>query len=252
MHDASLLYITCSRDLLIIAQNLHASYFHMLRVSAKTAALVDKELMGAYGFSIDQLMELAGQAVSHAVYKIHPPAKGNKVLVLVGPGNNGGDGLVASRHLKLLGYKPSVYYPKHTKGELFERLNTQLKHLDIPFIEDIESEFKVADVIIDSLFGFSFKPPVREAFIPVMSLLTATEKPVLSVDIPSGWDVDNGPGDSKFMPTALISLTAPKECSKYLKGRHFIGGRFVDPSFANKYGFQVPPYSGTEQIYEVE
>ena len=50
---------------------------------------LDKELMSTGAFSIDQLMELAGLSVSQVVYRVHPPSKGNRVLVACGPGNNG-------------------------------------------------------------------------------------------------------------------------------------------------------------------
>ncbi|KAG7103784.1 hypothetical protein HYQ46_001449 [Verticillium longisporum] len=62
-------------------------------LGAKAAAALDKDLMSAGAFSIDQLMELAGLSVSQAVYKVHPPSKGRNILVACGPGNNGGDGL---------------------------------------------------------------------------------------------------------------------------------------------------------------
>jgi len=56
----------------------------------KTAANLDKELMSDEGgFSIDQLMELAGLSVSQAVYAVHPPSKGKNILIACGPGNNG-------------------------------------------------------------------------------------------------------------------------------------------------------------------
>ena len=44
-------------------------------------------------------MELAGLSVSQALYRVHPIQKGKKILVICGPGNNGGDGMVAARHL---------------------------------------------------------------------------------------------------------------------------------------------------------
>lgn len=100
-------------------------------LSAKAAAQLDKELMSTGAFSIDQLMELAGLAVAKAIYKQYPPQKPTlplqKVLVLVGPGNNGGDGLVAARHLKTWGaYEPIIYYPKKsTKSDLINRLVEQ-------------------------------------------------------------------------------------------------------------------------------
>jgi hypothetical protein len=89
-------------------------------LGAKAAAALDQELMSTGAFSLDQLMELAGLSVSQALFKLQPPSCGNRVLIAVGPGNNGGDGLVAARHLWHYGYKPTVYYPKRPKNELYQ------------------------------------------------------------------------------------------------------------------------------------
>lgn len=69
------------------------------------AVALDQDLMGPLGFSVDQLMELAGLSVACAVAE---QTERSKVLVLVGPGNNGGDGLVAARHLHHFGYQVEV------------------------------------------------------------------------------------------------------------------------------------------------
>jgi NAD(P)H-hydrate epimerase len=197
-------------------------------------------------------MELAGLSVAQAVFKAHPLEKGKDILILVGPGNNGGDGLVAARHLQLLGYSPTIYYPKKSKGDLFARLERQLLNMDIPFIEDIECAFDNKNHVVDALFGFSFRPPLREPFPRVIELMIEKDIPVTSVDIPSSWDVDSGPDKSnKFHPDNLVSLTAPKHAAKFFKGRHFVGGRFVDKKFADKYGFEVPDYPGIDQVVEV-
>lgn len=58
-------------------------------LSPARAADLDKELMSTGGFSLDQLMELAGLSVSETVYRVHPPEKGKNVLLACGPGNNG-------------------------------------------------------------------------------------------------------------------------------------------------------------------
>jgi NAD(P)H-hydrate epimerase len=58
-------------------------------ISSKDAAALDKDLIDIGGFSLDQLMELAGLSVSQAVYRIHPLSAGKNILVACGPGNNG-------------------------------------------------------------------------------------------------------------------------------------------------------------------
>ncbi|KAG5421770.1 hypothetical protein I9W82_000862 [Candida metapsilosis] len=241
-------------------------------LSAKAAAQLDKELMSTGAFSIDQLMELAGLAVAKAVYKQYspPPQKTasplQKILVLVGPGNNGGDGLVAARHLKTWGaYEPIIYYPKKsTKSDLINRLVQQLHDLDVKEVSTLDeiksllsSKGEVA-VILDAIFGFSFKPPIREPFKEVIGYIShnhASLPPVFSVDIPSGWDVDEGPTDIDINAAALISLTAPKPCAeRFVKSGpnkvHYLGGRFVSPSIAKKYEIEdvLDKYKGDDLI----
>lgn len=69
----------------------------------------------------------------------------------------GGDGLVAARHLFHYGYQPVVFYPKPTKNEIYERLATQLRNLDVPFTEDFESSLKTSDHVVDAIFGKCFQ-----------------------------------------------------------------------------------------------
>jgi hydroxyethylthiazole kinase-like uncharacterized protein yjeF len=65
--------------------------------------------MGQLGFSVDQLMELAGLSVACAVHA--EACQAANILVLAGPGNNGGDGLVAARHLHHFGHHVNVRTP---------------------------------------------------------------------------------------------------------------------------------------------
>ncbi|KAF7195310.1 NAD(P)H-hydrate epimerase [Pseudocercospora fuligena] len=221
----------------------------------RAAAALDEELMSTGAFTIDQLMELAGLSVAQALHLLSPPTNSPKVLIACGPGNNGGDGLVAARHLHHFGYKPSIYFPKQGKAEIYGRLVKQLQHLKVPFTEDFHSELKKSDYVVDAIFGFSFSGEVREPFPSVIKALAETKVPVLAVDAPSSWNIDDGPPDDGpgkgYMPTALISLTAPKPLVKWFKGRQFVGGRFVGEEIAEKYGFDVPKYKGSDQVVEV-
>lgn len=239
-------------------------------LSAKAATQLDQELMGSGRYSIDQLMELAGLSVAQAIYSQYPPTSNNeKVLVLVGPGNNGGDGLVAARHLKLWKYDPVIYYPKKTtKIELYANLMTQLNHLGVEEISTLDQvkqllstphgEPQGVKIIIDSLFGFSFKPPIRPPFDDLIGWLSDNHNriaPIVSVDIPSGWDVDNGPIDQDIGSTMLVSLTAPKPCATLLKPNvvHYLGGRFINDDIGDKYGIKeiIGLYKGNDMIVKL-
>ncbi|KAL4402289.1 NADHX epimerase [Malassezia pachydermatis] len=219
----------------------------------------------AGGFSIDQLMELAGLSCAEAVFRSYPPNAGyQRVLVACGPGNQGGDGLVAARHLKHFGYTPLVWYPKKKDAPLFHGLEQQLRNLDIEFISETgmtQSMVSSSHVILDAIFGFSFKGEPREPFKSLLQLWIdmkkdpSTSKPIVSVDIPSSWNVDLGPDASaiakSFMPEVLVSLTAPKSGSRYFTGQHWLGGRFVDLTLNDKYDLRLPPYPGTSQVVDI-
>lgn len=86
--------------------------------------------------------------------------------------------------------------------------------------------------IIDAIFGFSFnaKGGVKKPFDEILDLLRNSKVPILSVDVPSGWDVESGDIHGiGVSPTVLVSLTAPKLCARNFEGLHYLGGRFVPP-----------------------
>lgn len=221
------------------------------------ARALDVELMTVPGFSLDQLMELAGLSVAQALMYVFSQ-NATRILAVAGPGNNGGDALVAMRHLKHFGYDQlEVVYPKQSSGPLFSGLVSQLENLDIKvrreMPEDYEDKF---DVILDGVFGFSFQATgVRPPFDKIMHELRRTKLPIVSIDIPSGWDVERGDvnGLGVRMPHVLISLTAPKLCAKSFVGEHhYLGGRFLPPKLAVKYGLaDLPKFKGYDQFVKV-
>ncbi|KAK4437157.1 Pyridoxine/pyridoxamine 5'-phosphate oxidase 1, chloroplastic [Sesamum alatum] len=234
-------------------------------LTQQQAAEIDDLLMGTLGFTIDQLMELAGLSVASAVAEVYKPSEYNRVLVICGPGNNGGDGLVAARHLHHFGYKPSICYPKRTPKPLYAGLVTQLESLSVPFIsvESLPQEFVNFDILVDAIFGFSFQGNPRPPFDDLITSLASLsahyyheheKSPVIvSVDIPSGWHVEDGDrsGDG-IKPDMLVSLTAPKLCARTFSGLyHFLGGRFVPPSVMQKYKLQLPTYPGTSMCVQI-
>ena len=230
----------------------------MRLLSQEEAQAIDQELFDGYGFSVDQLMELAGQACAHAIFKAHPPQEGKSALVVCGPGNNGGDGLVCARHLHVLNpkFNPVIFYPKPNKKDLFQNLVRQCRKMNIQFVEDMPSQEdlkKDYSLVIDGLFGFSYVGPPRPSIMPILEAMANTEVPVASIDIPSGWHVEDGDVDNlRFQPHTLISLTAPKMCAKHFTGqKHFLGGRFVPEIMIKERNLDIPPYPGLDQIQEL-
>lgn len=176
---------------------------------------LDELLMAkTFGFKIEQLMELAGFAVAQAIHDYYPPDRYHQVLVFCGPGNNGGDGLVAARHLKSFGYSPTVVCPVMKPAS--EGLRAQCRSFGIAVLEntDLMSEF---DLIVDAVFGFGFTGQPKSPFKEIIDLMKDSQKPVISVDVPSGWPIEDVPSKDSLKPHMLISLSAPVHtCIKYI------------------------------------
>jgi NAD(P)H-hydrate epimerase len=227
-------------------------------LDARVSKLIDDKLTTSSGFSFDQLMELAGFSVANAVTDFIQTKdcdlsssldRKKKILIICGPGNNGGDGLVAARHLFHFGFEPTIFYPKIGKAPIFLKLVTQCKDLEIQFLETFPDALEEYDLILDSLFGYSFQGPAKAPSDQIIAKLAISPIPVLSVDIPSGWHVEQGDVyETHFIPTAIISLTAPKRCVESYSGMHYLGGRFVPPSLLNELDITLPPYRGTDQV----
>lgn len=180
--------------------------------------------------------------------------KYSKCLVIAGGGNNGGDGLVCARHLKLFGYDPVIVYPKRTDKDLYKNLVNQCERMDIQVMDRMPSEGQF-HLIIDAIFGFGFSGEIREPFGKLLKEIKGFEQtiPIISIDIPSGWDVETGPINSEsIQPECVISLTAPKNCMKHFQGKyHFLGGRFVPKALQEKYQIVLPDYPSSEQIVQI-
>eukprot|EP00916_Digyalum_oweni_P016472 GHVL01027035.1.p1 GENE.GHVL01027035.1~~GHVL01027035.1.p1 ORF type:complete len:258 (-),score=19.36 GHVL01027035.1:541-1314(-) len=237
-----------NRFMAVTSQNLGSKCPNGLSYLTKSQAKnVDLDLMSAeVGYTLEQLMELAGLSVSVAIQECYSVSNYPRVLVVCGPGNNGGDGLVAARHLQHFNYKPTVVYPVMGKNIFFQKLLKQLASHSIPVLTSIE-DMNHFDLVVDAIFGFSYSGELpRPPFDALIASFIQHKGPIVSVDIPSGWDVERGDThNTGFRPACLISLTAPKMCAIHFEGNfHFIGGRFVPTCIEEKFGLNLPLYNG--------
>lgn len=219
---------------------------------------LDKELLSKeFGYSLDQLMEIAGFNCSscilhcinnnigkYAIQSIKESSSGKPITVFCGPGNNGGDGLVIARYLKLFGGFPIVIYPKVGRQNLFNNLILLLEKFNVPIYKNIEDAYNINDSVlfIDAIFGFGYNNNKADACyreILDFIIINSTKRciPVISIDVPSGWEVDMKESNNgvRINPQVLISLTAPKLCSKYFIGIHFVASLFVTREILRKY-----------------
>jgi NAD(P)H-hydrate epimerase len=238
------------------------------------------DVEGACRFTLAQLMELAGLAVAQSVAdfvvsKNTSPAHQLRFVVVCGPGNNGGDGIVAARHLALFfadsGAKVDLVIPKlKPENVYFHQLLTQAEACGACRIEQLPAagELRTAGtVIVDAIFGFSFAGVPRAPFDGILADINAATSlnddgnaaALCCVDIPSGWHVENGcPSDGALpalrQPSMLVSLTLPKRGASvaFVGGGggvlpHYVGGRFVPPAMAQQRNWHLPIYSGFHQ-----
>jgi NAD(P)H-hydrate epimerase len=180
-----------------------------------------------HGIPSVELMENAGAAVARFVLKELPDATGGgiRIVVLCGKGNNGGDGFVAARILAEAGCDVAVLLLGHAaevKGDArkaLERLSTaELAPVEAPdeaalAKPGIAEWLEGADLLLDAVLGTGFRPPMRGVAVALGEWLAAhRETPVVSVDLPSGWDADSRTmrEQGAYRSDAVVTFTAPK------------------------------------------
>jgi NAD(P)H-hydrate epimerase len=133
----------------------------------------------AGGHSYATMMELAGQAVADIATALKLAEPGDRVLVLVGPGNNGGDGLVAARFLRERDIEITLYiWKRDIKGDgNFRKLKQRRRGTDIlwadndPDCAKLREEIRRSDLIIDALLGTGAARPIDGQLAQIMAVV---------------------------------------------------------------------------------
>ncbi len=213
----------------------------------------------AGGLSYATMMENAGQAVAEAIgQKIEVASK--RVLVLVGPGNNGGDGLVAARHLHDAGAQVTLYiWKRRVEGDENFRL-TQERGIPTIWAEEdtglaaLGELLQGADIIVDALLGTGISRPIGGLLKEILEVTKKKleerraikrERPLLSpsfpsfpsapsfpllvaVDVPTGLNCDTGAIDPAAVPADLtVTFGFPKRGQFLFPGAEYVGQLLV-------------------------
>ena len=172
----------------------------------------DRTAIEDFGISETILMENAGVAVAGVARQmLGGRVEGRSVSIMVGKGNNGGDGLVAGRHLRNWGGHVSVLLaegrPRRTEPA------GQLAILDKMGVAPSgpETSLEGADLVIDALLGYNVRGDPREPLAGMIRRANSSRARVLAVDIPSGLDASTGAaGDPCVIADTTVTFGLPK------------------------------------------
>jgi NAD(P)H-hydrate epimerase len=175
----------------------------MLPILTPAQAMALDRDAAARGVAVLDLMERAGRAVARAAQDIAGGAYGRRAVVVCGSGNNGGDGLVAARHLERAGLGVAAVLiagPSSFAGpaaENFRRFHAsggrwRTLGEGSPGMVGLRRELSRADVAIDAMFGTGFHGPAAGTAAAAIEAVNASAAAVVAVDIPSGVDGESG------------------------------------------------------------
>ncbi|MDW8107831.1 MAG: NAD(P)H-hydrate dehydratase [Armatimonadota bacterium] len=167
-------------------------------VSAAQMRALDRAAMEADGVPSVVLMERAGYGVFQRIAEWFAPIAGRHVAVLVGKGNNGGDGMVVARYLHEVGAQVHLWLacrPDAFQGDAAVQWRL-LQAYGVPALPIPEPPdpalFRDEDLLVDALLGIGVRGAVEEPLRSLIDAVNRSGRPVVAVDIPSGLDADTG------------------------------------------------------------
>ncbi|HDN79399.1 MAG TPA: NAD(P)H-hydrate dehydratase [Chloroflexi bacterium] len=224
-------------------------------VSNEEMAALEQKAVAA-GITVDRMMEKAGYSTAQAILSLKPPPKA--VLVLVGPGNNGGDGLVAAHYLAKAGVKVHVYlWKRKPEGD---RVLQRVQDDGIPLVwnqedgelRNLRSLLAKADIVVDALLGTGLSRPIKGMLKDILCALgeerakrrTQVEKStivpikpspppklkpfIVAVDIPTGVNGSTGAADPATIPADItVTFGFPKRGHFLFPGAEYVGELLV-------------------------
>jgi len=180
---------------------------------------IDRVTTEKFGVPSLTLMENAGTAVAQFILENYKSA--DRIAVVCGRGNNGGDGFVVARELHRAGRVVEVLLlaaPSELKGDaatMFERL--PVRPIIVQSAQELQAESSRSlgncDLLVDAILGTGFNPPVKGLYAAAIVALNRGGKPVVAVDIPSGADSDamtEQSGEEIARADAIVTFTAPR------------------------------------------
>ncbi|MDN5347110.1 MAG: ADP-dependent NAD(P)H-hydrate dehydratase / NAD(P)H-hydrate epimerase [Clostridia bacterium] len=175
----------------------------MYLVTAAEMAQLDSLVTSEYGIPSIVLMENAALRVVESIRRFfNDRVAGRRILIFVGKGNNGGDGLAIARHLMNAGAEVKVFLlarPEDLRGDarinldIFKKMGGRLYPLQAEaHLQRADIALLYADLVVDAIFGTGFRGAALGVPAQAINLINNSGRPVVAVDLPSGLEADTG------------------------------------------------------------
>jgi len=193
---------------------------------------LDRASSAVLGIERLLLMENAGKSV-YEILKEEFPLFNNRVVVVAGKGNNGGDGFVAARYLAEMAGELQVYVfadISEIKGlskknlDILEKMGVEVVEVKEKIPEEVAQGISEADIIVDALFGTGFRGEAKGIYGEVINLVNQSDGFVISIDIPSGVNGETGEVKGEAILADLtVAMGFPKLGHYLYPGASYVG-----------------------------
>lgn len=209
-----------------------------MRLCSIEEVRVAEDAAVAAGTPERELMRRAGESLAGEILKDIPGTNRHAVF-LIGPGNNGGDGLVAAATLRRHGWQCSAWtFNRRDPGDVPAEDADLDSIIGIDSLEALGAALDRADICVDAVFGIGGRDhlpgPVRDAFAVALAARRKLGLPLWAVDTPSGVNGDSGAAaDGAFAADVTVMLGLPKTGLYRAPGVNFTGQlRLIDIGLA--------------------
>ncbi len=204
----------------------------MRLVTTEAMRAIDRHAIEEMDIPGLDLMEEAGMGTVGVLVEVAGIDSGDRVAVVCGTGNNGGDGFVVARGLREFGVDVDVFLIG-SAGDVSGDARTNLDFLEPGSFVEITDEkgldalaeaLDESDAVVDAIFGTGFSGAPRGLTEDAIAVINASDLPVLAVDVPSGLDASTGAIEGECVIADWTSTMAlPKKGFFLYPGREFVG-----------------------------
>ena len=211
---------------------------------------VDRIAMQEFDLGVLQMMENAGRILAMHALDMSQEREG-PVVILAGPGGNGGGGLCCARHLHNRGIDVTLFLSKDPE-ELGSAAASQFAVLSragiVPWRhQQAEQAIRTSGVVVDALLGYSLEGAPHGKAADLITLCNQQAWRVLSLDLPSGINATSGEGPGVYVRAErILTLALPKTGLQFVEADLYLADIGIPPEVYRSIGIEFEPLFGTE------